>query len=142
MQIFRLLLADDTVIFSYSKEGLHILLNNLHDYCTKWGISVSIDKTVVMVFKSGNRPTSIDLFYGNKLLTNVSFTYLGVTLTANGKFYQTQKALATQANKALFSLNSLFVKVSLNITEKLKLFDTGITSPNLRIASVGFSRNA
>ena len=55
-----------------------------------------------------------------------SFTYSGVTLTANGKFYQTQKTLATQANKALFSLNSLFEKVSLNVTEKLKLFDTMI----------------
>ena len=127
IQIFMLLFADDTVIFSYSKEGLQILLNNLHDYCTEWGISVNIDKTVVMVFKSGNRPTSVDLFYGNDILKNVSsFTYLGVTLTANGKFYQTQKALATQANKALFSLNSLFEKVSLNVTEKLKLFDTMI----------------
>ena len=52
---------------------------------------------------------------------------MAVTLTANGKFYQTQKALAIQANKALSSLNSLFEKVSLNVTEKFKLFDT---SPN------------
>ena len=42
IQIFMLLFADDT--FSYSKEGLQILLNNFYDYCTKWGISV--DKTV------------------------------------------------------------------------------------------------
>lgn len=135
IQIFMLLFADDTVIFSYSKEGLQILLNNLHDYCTKWGISVNIDKTVVMVFKSGNRPINVDLFYGNDILKNVSsFTYLGVTLTTNGKFYQTQKALATQANKALFSLNSLFEKVSLNVTEKLKLFDT-MVSPILTYGS-------
>ena len=121
IQIFMLLFADDTVIFSYSKESLQILLTNLHDYCIKWGISVNIDKAVVMVFKSTNIPTSVDLFYGNDILKkNVSsFTYLGVTLTANGKFYQTQKALAIQANKALSSLNSLFKKVSLNVTENL-----------------------
>ena len=78
-----------------------------------------------MAFKSGNRSTRVDLFYGNDILKNVSsFTHLGVPLTANGKFYQTQKALATQANKALFSLNLLFEKVSLNVTEKLRLFDT------------------
>ena len=68
IQIFMLLFADDTVIFSYSKEGLRILLNNVHDYCTKLGINVNIDKTVVMVFKYGNRPTTVDLFYGNDIL--------------------------------------------------------------------------
>ena len=78
-----------------------------------------------MVFVSGIRPTRVDLFYGNDILKNVSsFIYLGVTLTANGKFNQTKKALATQASKALFSLNSLFEKVSLNVTENFKLFDT------------------
>ena len=39
-------------------------------------------------------------------------------------FFKLQKSLAEQANKALFSLNKLFDKVSLNITEKLKLFDS------------------
>ena len=78
----------------------------MHDYCTKWGISVNIVKMVVMVFKSRNKPTSVDLFCGHDILKNVSsFTYLGVTLTANGKFCQTQKVLATQANKAVFLLN-------------------------------------
>ena len=57
----------------------------------------------------------------NKLLKNVSkFTYLGVTLSANGKFYQAQKSLSEQAKKALFSLNSLFETVHLDLSEKFK----------------------
>lgn len=35
LQIYLLLFADDTVLFSYSKEGLQLLLNQLYDYCMK-----------------------------------------------------------------------------------------------------------
>lgn len=131
LHIYLLLFADDTVLFSYSKEGLQLLLNQLYDYCMKWGITVNIEKTVVMVFKSGNRHENIQIYYNNSLLKNVqTFTYFGVTLSSNGNFYQAQKALSNQALKALFSLNSLFDKVSLDVTEKLKLFDYMIL-PNI-----------
>ncbi len=33
LQLYLLLFADDTVLFSYSKQGLQSLLNNLHVYC-------------------------------------------------------------------------------------------------------------
>lgn len=49
-----------------------------------------------------------------------------MTVSFNGKFFQTQKSLAEQSMKALFSLNHLFSVVSLGITEKLKLFDAMI----------------
>ena len=65
------------------------------------------------------------MYYNNHKLKNVSsFTYLGVTLSSNGKFFQAQKTLAEQGMRALFSLNSLFDRISLGITEKLKLFDS------------------
>lgn len=135
LQIFLLLFADDTVIFSYTKEGLQVLLNKLQDYCSKWGIVVNTDKTVVMVFKKGTRIENVELYYDNELLENVSkFTYLGVTLSFNGKFFQAQKSLAEQAIKALFSLNSLFDVLSLDIPEKIKLFDSMVL-PILNYAS-------
>ena len=125
IQIFLLLFADDTVLFSYSKEGLQVLLNQLNTYCLKWGITVNNEKTVVMTFKSGTRMQNIEMFYDGTKLQNVNkFTYLGITLSANGSFYQAQKILAQQAMKALFSLNSLFDVVPLEISEKVKLFDT------------------
>ena len=103
LQIFLLLFADDTVLFSYSKEGLQSLLNQLCTYCEKWGIIVNIDKTVAMTFKTGTRIENVDIFYDGHKLHNVNkFTYLGVTLSANGSFYQAQKKLAQQAMKALF----------------------------------------
>lgn len=36
--------ADDQVIFSETKEGLQEGLNNLFDYCKKWGLKVNLKK--------------------------------------------------------------------------------------------------
>jgi hypothetical protein len=81
IRMYLLLFADDTVLMSSSRDGLQNILNNLYAYCTDWEISVNIDKTVVMVFKKGNIPENIDLFYDNCRLNIVTkFTYLGVTL--------------------------------------------------------------
>ena len=133
--MFLLLFADDTVLFSYSIEGLQKLLDNMKTYCDKWGITVNTDKTVAMVFKKNNRSETFDIFYDNFKLQIVNkFTYLGVTLSSNGVFYQAQKSLSKQALKALFALYSLFDTVSLNIPEKIKLFDCMI-SPILQYGS-------
>ena len=128
IQLFVLLFADDTVLFSYTADGLQKLLNKLNVYCNSWGIQVNTDKTMVMVCKNGSRDCPIDLYYANvKLKVVKSFNYLGVTINSNGNFYKTQKTLSIQASKALFSLNSLFNIVSLNISEKLKLFDSMVS---------------
>lgn len=61
---------------------------------------------MIHVFKSGNRHENVVLRYAGSQLTNVKpFTYLGLTLSSNGKFYQAQKSLAEQATEALFSLH-------------------------------------
>ena len=123
-QMFMLLFADDTVLFADTLEELQILM---HEYCCKWNISVNITKTKSMVFKSGNRRDNLNVRYdGSPLETVNTFTYLGMTFSSNGTFYQAQKALAEQATKALFSLNNLFDKIDLSVFEKIKLFDSMI----------------
>ena len=42
-------------IFSETREGLQKGLNDLNDYCNKWGISVNIPKTKIVVFRRGGR---------------------------------------------------------------------------------------
>ena len=81
LRIFILLLADDTVLLSNTPDGLQNLSNQLHSYCTKWGISVN-------------------------------------------NFYQTQKSLSDQANKAMYSLFSIFNIVGFDIKDKLRFFDS------------------
>ena len=91
-QMFMLLFADDTVLFADTLEELQMLMDNLHEYCCKWNISVNITKTKSMVFKSGNRRENLNLKYDRSPLETVNtFTYLGMTLSSNGKFYQAQK---------------------------------------------------
>lgn len=127
IQLFLLLFADDTLLLSETKEGLQSLLDKLHIYCIKWNVTVNTDKSKVMVFKNGTRLENIDFYYNNIKLEMVKkFTYLGVTLSSNGKFYQSQKHLAEQASKALFALNNLFESTSLDIQDKVKLFDSMI----------------
>mgnify|MGYP000444020768 CR=1 FL=1 len=135
LQIYIVLFADDTVLFSYTKPGLQILLHKLHTYCNEWGITVNTDKTVCMVFRKCNRVEQFDMFYNNTRLTVVQkFTYLGVTLSSNGLFYQAQKALANQSLKSLFALNSIFDTVALETTDKIKRFDS-LVAPILNYSS-------
>jgi len=94
LQLLLLLFADDTVLLSYSKEGLQFQLNQLFTYCSNWGITVNTAKTVVLVFKIHNRRIeTVELLYNNQVLKVVKcLTYLGVNLSANGNFHQKQKA--------------------------------------------------
>jgi hypothetical protein len=124
MKLFLLLFADDTVLFSYTKSGLQLLLDKLYMYCHEWGITVNPEKSVVMICKKGTRQENDVFMYNDQILKCVNkFTYLGVSVSSNGSLFQAQKSLSEQALKALYSLNSLFDKVSLEISEKLKLFD-------------------
>ena len=45
--------ADDLVILSESSKGLQRAIDRLQDYCTKWGLTINIDKTKVLIFNSG-----------------------------------------------------------------------------------------
>ena len=53
LKLYLLLYADDSVIFSSTREGLQMGLDVLHDYCTKWRLTINTDKTKVMVFRKG-----------------------------------------------------------------------------------------
>ena len=50
IQIFVLLYADDTVIFSESLEGMQKNLDTFQEYCNLWKLSVNSSNTKVIVF--------------------------------------------------------------------------------------------
>ena len=67
LKLYLLLYADDSVIFSSTREGLQMGLDVLHDYCTKWRLIINTDKTKVMVFRKGGILSKDDhWFYGDK----------------------------------------------------------------------------
>ena len=104
VNIFLLMYADDTVILSETSEGLQTALNLYCDYCTVWTLKINVDKTKVVVFTKG-RPGNFSIAHNNNNLEVVGeYKYLGVLFTNGGSFYSTKKHLASQAEKAMYSL--------------------------------------
>ena len=50
IKIFILLYADDTILFSESKEDLQLQLDIFHEYYSIWKLKVNINKTKAMIF--------------------------------------------------------------------------------------------
>ena len=45
--------ADDLVLMSSSPSGLQKCIDNLNEYCDKWGLSINTDKSNVMIMSKG-----------------------------------------------------------------------------------------
>ena len=102
--------ADDMAVFSETREGLQTALDNLNQYCKKWGISVNIPKTKIVVFRKGGRLCANDKWQFNGTFLEVVsvFKYLGVWMGTTGSFSKCVAELTNSARRALFSLKSYF----------------------------------
>jgi hypothetical protein len=117
-----LMYADDMVVFSESKEGLQEGLNNLHTYCTKWGLTLNAKKTKVVIFKKGGQLSRNCAFnYDGKNIEVVShFKYLGLFLSVSGSFSYGTQELVNSARRALFGLKK-GVATNPEITVKMQI---------------------
>jgi hypothetical protein len=97
-------------------------LNTLYNYTIKWGLSVNIKKTKIVVFrKSGNiRPNETWVYDSSNIDIVDKFCYLGVLFHYNCKLYVTQKHCAEQGRKAMFSMRKNTSSLCLNIFTMLK----------------------
>ena len=116
-----LLYADDLVIFARSAEGLQRILNKLKSFCEKVDLTVSLDKTKVMIFNnSGKSLNNYSFKYGtNKLENAKSYRYLGLTLCPYGNFTLARQELKKASLKVLFKTRAASVLNGFkNIPEK------------------------
>ncbi len=126
IRLFILLYADDTVIFSESKEGMQKALDVFQNYCDKWKLSVNLTKTKVIVFskrKSRQRALNFTL-NGAELDIVDSLTYLGIVFNYNGNFTNAKKKLVEQSQKSLFAIYKKIRNHNIPIDIQLKLFDS------------------
>lgn len=130
LNLFLLLYADDTVIFSESVAGLQKMLDTLNLYADKWKLEVNVSKTKMVVFRNGGKIKYYEkCFYNDVELDIVDvFTYLGVDFKFNGKFDCTQNSIATKARKCTFNLFKKVKDNNLNVETTLSLFDTYVSS--------------
>ena len=72
-KIFLLMYAEDKVVFSETAEGLQNGLNCMYQYCQEWKLSVSTQKSKVMVFRKGGvLRRNTHFYYGEHKLEIVS----------------------------------------------------------------------
>ena len=125
-----LLFADDMALFSETREGLQKGLDNLGNYCTKWGITVNTRKTKVVVFRKGGKLGRLDVwsYMGRNIEVVTFFKYLGCFLSSGGSFAKCIQELTNSARRALFSVKKYFAKNEEILTSmKLKLFDSMVS---------------
>ena len=129
LKLFLLSYADDQVLFATSPSSLQSMLTDLENYCNTWGLKINVNKTKVLIFEKGGRGTNYDFYLYNEKLEMVnSFKYLGVFFFKNGNWYRTQKSIAEHASKAMYRLFSIFNQYEFKTEQKLKLFDTLVSS--------------
>ena len=136
INIYLIMYADDIILLGKTPDELQKALTILEDYCNKWKLTVNTGKTKIMVFRKGGRlREDLNFIYNNSQIEIVNkFCYLGVVFTAGGSNFETQKTLAGQASKAIFTLNNILYSFTpLKPSHRLELFDK-LVSPILNYA--------
>ena len=122
VKLFILLYADNTIILSDSL-GLQTALSLYSQYCAIWKLNVNVNKSKVVEFAKG-RPGNYSFRLNNDILEVVGeFKHFGVLLSRSGSFYATKKHLASQAEKAMYSLIKRSRSLLLPIDLHIDLFD-------------------
>ena len=102
IKLFLLLYADDTVLISESAEDLQVSLNAFEQYCTKWKLTVNIDKTKVVILSKGRLSTKYNFHFQDVPLDIVKeYKYLGIFLSKSGSFFSKKSILRTKLKEQL-----------------------------------------
>ena len=122
IEILVSLYADDTVIFSESKEGMQSALNIFQ---SKWKLTVNINKTKVLVLSKRKCQQNFDFTLNGENLDVIdSYIYLGITFKYNGSFVDARKRLVEHDQKSLFAIHKKIRNQNIPIDLQLKLFDS------------------
>ena len=93
VKISHSLWADELQLMAQDTKSLQNMINILHKYCDEWGLTVHMDKTVVMVYNKSGRvlKDSLNLFFGDSRIQSLrEYCYLGITFSLTGSLALTQ----------------------------------------------------
>ena len=103
ISVTHLAWADDVVILALDRKSLDKQLQTIEDYCRKWGLEINISKTKYMLF-NGKNTESCPSINGSVLEQVTCYTYLGITISSNGKLTQAINCLSNKGLGSLFGL--------------------------------------
>ena len=130
LNLYLLMYADDTVIFSENIAELQKMIDVINTYSSNYNLHINLSKTKVVVFRNKGiiKPEEKWFINGQPIESCNEFVYLGILLKYNGTFNSTQKTLSNQGKKAVFNLFSKIQDDYFNTETLLSLFDTYIAS--------------
>ena len=106
LEFFKLsvmLYADDTVILAENDRNLQMVLDSVHEYCTKYKLTVNISKTKIMIFSRGKARRFPTFKYGHHIIEVViDYIYYGVKMNYNKHFAKAMKKQLDQGRRAQF----------------------------------------
>ena len=123
-----LLFGDDLVLISDSKQGLQKQLDILDTYCKDWCLTVNINKTKIIIFnKTGRLIKDNFILDGQEIDCITRYMYLGIIISASGKYGEARKILYNNALKGSFKLMKDLSGLNPSIHAIVHLFDHTIT---------------
>ena len=126
-----LIYADDLVLLSITKLGLQTKLDNLQDYCVKWGLKINVNKTKVIIFTRSAPKIPIHFKCGKHFIEIIEqYKYLGIVFHKDGGFKMAQEHLSKQSNKAANALRRSIYDQNIKPNITMQIFDS-IISPIL-----------
>ena len=82
IKVLFFLFADDTVLFSNSKDELQHMLNLFEQYCDDWTLTVNISKTKILIFTSYRYAQNFQIFFkGSEIEIITEYKYLVIYLS-------------------------------------------------------------
>ena len=123
--INMLLYADDVVIVGDRIGHIQRLLDNLAEYCLKWGLRVNMDKTKFMVFRNGGILKNNEKVYynGSRIQPCTYYKYLGVVMSTRLSWTPAQKNLSQQAEKCMSIVSKLNYECNFSYSTSKEVFD-------------------
>ena len=108
-----LMYADDIALVADTVLDLQKKINCLEQYCAKWGLTVNMDKTKVVVFRNGGFLKQCEKwFYAGKQITvEASYNYLGVIFGSTLNWARCAENLSCKALIAVASLRRLYFRL-------------------------------
>ena len=132
-RLYKLLYADDTLIFAQSAVELQAALNDLYLYCKSWDLEVNPTKTKITIFADKKlQQNPVFMYNWQHLDIDNDFVYLGAQFSYHGQLQRHNQRLVDKACKALFAVLRKSRKLHLPID--IQLFDS-VVSPILLYAS-------
>ena len=127
----ELLYADDADLVAHSAEDMQEIMDRFANACTKFGLTISLEKTKVMFTPAPGEPLTEPniVVYGSKLAVVKNFVYLGSSLSSDGSLDTEIKERIAKASASFGCLQErVWSDRDLTINTKLTVYETCVIS--------------